>query len=87
VIFGSFDPLADDALSDPTLTEPILALFWFFSCDVNALERPIAARAGWERAMSLIAAELARQGHLKRSGNPYSASSVRGMLDGPMPSA
>jgi DNA invertase Pin-like site-specific DNA recombinase len=32
-----------------------------------------------------IAAELARQGHLNRSGNPYSASAVRGMLDGPMP--
>ena len=42
-----------------------------------------------EPIMSLreIAAELARQGHLNRSGNPYSASAVRGMLDGPMPEA
>jgi hypothetical protein len=42
-----------------------------------------------EPIMSLreIAAELAHQGHLNRSGNPYSASAVRGMLDGAMPEA
>ena len=42
-----------------------------------------------EPIMSLreIAAELAHQGHLNRSGNPYSASAIRGMLDGPMPEA
>jgi DNA invertase Pin-like site-specific DNA recombinase len=40
---------------------------------------------GHRRSLRAIAAELAEQGYLNKRGEPYSPSSIKSMIDGPMP--